>query len=83
MAEPPPRASRIAHWIGLALSLPLIALGLYALTEFARGNFPATVTRADVALLFGFILACAAILYFTPRIAAWAISFVVSRKIKG
>jgi hypothetical protein len=78
-----PRAGRIAHWIGLALSLPLIALGLYALTEYARGNFPATVTRADVTLLFGFILACAAILYFVPRIVAWAVSFVVGRKIKG
>jgi len=65
------------------LSLPLIALGLYALTEFSRGNFPATVTRADAALLFGFILACAAILYFTPRIIAWGVSFVVARKIRG
>jgi hypothetical protein len=83
MYETPPRAARIAHWFGLAFSLPLIAMGLYALTEFWRGNFPATVKGADAALLFGFILVCAAILYVTPRIIAWAISFVIARKVRG
>jgi hypothetical protein len=83
MQTTPPRATRIAHWLGLAFALPLVAMGLYALTEYWRGSFPATVTGADAALLFGFILVCAAILYATPHIIGWTISFVVARKIKG
>ena len=77
------RFTRIAHWIGLAFSLPVVGLGIFALVEFRRGQFPSTVTGADAALLFGFILVSAAILYITPRLIVWTVAFIVSRKIKG
>jgi hypothetical protein len=83
MNQAPPRVTRIAHWIGLALSLPLIALGLFAFTEYLRGSFPPTVTGADAALVLGFILFSAAIMYLTPRIIVRLVSFIVARKIKG
>jgi hypothetical protein len=77
------RVSRIAHWFGLALSLPLAALGFYAFAEYLRGSFPPTVTSADATLILGFILITAAILYVTPRLVVWTITFIVARKIKG
>jgi hypothetical protein len=77
------RFARIAHWIGLAFSLPLIALGLYALLEYWRGSFPPTVTAADAVLSLSFILICAAILYATPRLIVWLVAFIVTRKIRG
>jgi hypothetical protein len=77
------RSSRIARWIGLAFSLPVAALGLFAFTEFLRGKFPPTLTAADATLLLAFILISAAILYVTPLLIVWTISFIVARKIKG
>ncbi len=77
------RSTRIAHWIGLALSLPVVALGLFAFTEFLRGKFPPTLTAKDATLILGFILISAAVLYVTPRLIVWTVAFIVAQKIKG
>lgn len=82
MQQVPPRISRIAHWIGFVFSLPLVGLGIFALIEFQRGQFPPTVTGSDAAMVFGFILFSAAILYVTPRLIVWTVAFIVARKIK-
>ena len=73
----------MAHWIGLAFSLPVVGLGIFALIEYWRGKFPPTVTGSDAAMVFGFILISAAIIYVTPRLIVWLVTFIVTRRIKG
>ena len=73
----------MAHGIGLAFSLPVVGLGIFALVEFLRGKFPLTLTGSDAAMLFGFILISAAILYITPVLIVWTVTFIVTRRIKG
>ena len=74
MQQTSPRISRIAHWAGIALALPLLLIGLYLLYQYLSGGFPSTVNARDATLVLGFVLFSSAAMYIAMRFAGVLLS---------
>ena len=71
---------RAFHRAGIALTLPIFAVVIWAFVEWMRGQFPPTVTMGDIALVTAMAAAAAVLVYLTCWAAGWiaaAIALVV------
>jgi apolipoprotein N-acyltransferase len=74
VAQTPPRISRIAHWVGIALAAPLFCIGIYLLHQYWNGAFGNEVTGKDTAAVVGFIFISTAAVYLAMRWAGFLLA---------
>ena len=79
MAAAAPRMHRAFHWLGIILTLPILAAVIWGLEEWLRGEFPATVTIADVLLVIAMAAAAAGFVYLTCRAIGWVATALMNR----
>ena len=70
---------RAAHWLGVILTLPILAAVIWGLEEWLRGQFPPTVTIEDVSLVMMMAAAAAALVYLICRAIGWMAAALVNR----
>jgi hypothetical protein len=70
---------RAAHWLGVILTLPILAAVIWGLEEWLRGEFPPMVTIDDVSLVLMMAAAAAALVYLICRAIGWIAAAVVTR----
>ena len=73
----PARIHRVAHLIGVILTLPILAVVIWGVVEWLRGGFPPTVTIDDIALVCAMGAVAAVLVYLTCRALGWAVAVVV------
>ena len=71
-------SSRLAHWAGLALCAPILALGALVTFWWLGDEFPQTFEGQDFVLVLMGLAALAALVYGFCRAVAWALSRVTS-----
>ncbi|HZO47983.1 MAG TPA: hypothetical protein VFB68_18950 [Xanthobacteraceae bacterium] len=67
------------HLIGVILTLPILAVVIWGFVEWLRGQFPATVTIDDIALVSAMAAAASVLVYLTCRALGWAAVVVMAR----
>ena len=76
----PARIHRVAHLIGVVLTLPILAVVIWGIVEWLRGQFPPTVTIGDVVLVGAMAAAAALLVYLTCRALGWVAAVVMARR---
>jgi hypothetical protein len=77
MLPAPSRVHRAFHRVGLILTRPILAVVIWGLVEWLRGQFPPTVTIDDIALVSAMAAAAAMLVYLTCRAIGWVAAAVV------
>ncbi len=70
--------SRLAHWAGLTLCAPIVALGALVTYWWLGDEFPPTFEGRDLVFVLAGLAALAALVYGFCRAIAWALSRATS-----